>query len=190
MLTGLLVFVLLVVALLAIPVSVTYDVSTRTDRSNDVNVVWAFGLLRIRVPSGDTAPSDAEQDEPSDDREDRLSERGRHVFAAIRQTAFRRRLLRFVGDLWRAIQKDDVRLNVRLGLGDPADTGQFWAFVGPVAGMLTCTEGAAVSIVPDFFDATLEAESRGRIRLVPLHIIYLALALLPPTTTPNTILCR
>lgn len=184
MLAGVFVFMLLVVALLAIPLSLTYDVSTRTGYRNDVAIGWAFGLLRFRIPTDRPAlaPADAEKTKPVDDRAKRSSDGGPNGFAAIRQKAFRRRLFRFAGDFWRALHKSDVRLNVRLGLGDPADTGQLWAFVGPIAGMLACAEGASISIVPDFFDATLELDSDGTVRLVPLHIIYLAVALMlsPP----------
>jgi len=182
MLTAVIVFVLLVVALLAIPLSLTYDLSTRTGYRNDLRVAWAFGLLHFRVPTNRPATADAEKAKPVDVRAERSSASGAGGFATIRQKAFRRRVIRYAGDLWRAIHKEDVRVNIRVGLGDPASTGQLWAFVGPIAGMLTVVEGAAVSVVPDFFDATLELNSHGSIRIVPLHILYLTAALLlsPP----------
>jgi hypothetical protein len=182
MLTGVLIFVLVVVALLAVPLSLAYDVSSRRGYSNDVVIDWAYGLLRFRIPTDRPAPADAEKTKPVGDRARSISVGVPNGFAAIRQKAFRRRLFRFAVDLWRAIRKDDVRLHVRLGLGDPADTGLLWAFVGPIAGMLACAEGAAISVVPDFFSATFELDSHGSVRLVPLYIIYLAVALmLSPT---------
>ena len=84
----------------------------------------------------------------------------------------------FAGELWHAIDKNDVRLDLRIGLGDPADTGQLWAVAGPITGVLQCVDGAEVSIVPDFVDATFEFDGRGRFRLVPLRIIYLMIGLL------------
>ncbi len=91
-------------------------------------------------------------------------------------------MFRFVADLWRAIRKQDVNLRIRLGLGDPADTGRLWAVVGPVAGLLANVEEASVEIEPDFMDAVFELESSGEIRLIPLQILYLVVALLlsPP----------
>jgi hypothetical protein len=180
MLTGVLIFVLLAVAVLAIPLSLTYDVSSRSGYRNDAVIDWAFGLLQFRIPTDrpTPAPADADNTRPTDNRATRSSDAAPIAFAAIGQKAFRRRLFRFAADLWRAIRKDDVRLNVRLGLSDPADTGQLWAIIGPIAGMLAYTDGAAISIVPDFFDATLEMDSHGIVRLVPLHIISLAVALM------------
>jgi hypothetical protein len=182
MLTSVIVFVLLVVAVLAIPLSLTYDLSTRTGYKNDLRVAWAFGLLHFRMPTNRPATADAERTKPVDTGARRSSACEPGGFAIIRQKAFRRRVIRYAGDLWRAIHKEDVRVNIRVGLGDPASTGQLWAFAGPIAGMLTVVEGAAVSVVPDFFDATLELNSHGNIRIVPLHVLYLTAALLlsPP----------
>jgi len=119
---------------------------------------------------------------PVEKRASRSSRGWSNGFTAFMQTALLRRMLRFISDLWRSVRKEDVQLNVRLGLGDPADTGQLWAVVGPIAGILADVEGAAIAIVPDFVDATVELDSRGSIRLTPLHILSLAAALLfsPP----------
>ncbi|MDH3560532.1 MAG: DUF2953 domain-containing protein, partial [Gammaproteobacteria bacterium] len=95
-----------------------------------------------------------------------------------RQKSFRRRVTRFIRDVWHAIHKRDVRLNVRIGLGDPADTGQLWAVVGPVAGILSTAREATVGIVPDFVEETFELDSRGNLRLIPLQMLYLAAGLL------------
>jgi len=82
----------------------------------------------------------------------------------------------------RALQKKDVNLRVRVGLGDPADTGQLWAIVGPMAGILANVQQASIEIEPEFFDATFQVNSSGNIRLIPLQMIYLTAGLLlsPP----------
>ena len=104
------------------------------------------------------------------------------IFRALRQTAFRRRIILFIHDLWHAVHKRDISLRLRVGLGDPADTGQLWAMLGPVAGMLADTQAASIEIEPEFFDATLELDSSGDIRFIPLQMIYLTVGLLlsPP----------
>ena len=102
--------------------------------------------------------------------------------AAIRQAPFRRRMLRFVSDLWRTIHKKNVQLLVRLGLGDPADTGRLWAVLGPLSGMLARFRDIRVTIEPDFLDSTLEVDSSGTIRMIPLQIAIIVFGLLfsPP----------
>jgi len=74
-----------------------------------------------------------------------------------------------------------VVLNLRVGLGDPADTGQLWAVLGPVAGALAMFEGASIRLLPDFAAAVVELQGSGRLRIVPLEIVSLAAgALLSP----------
>lgn len=184
MLIGTVVFLALVIVLLAMPVTLTYQLAWKDTLSASVRLNWAFGLVNADVSPGKVGPS---ADKPGiagrkPDRRDNSKRRKANVMAAIRRAAFRRRVLRFVSDLWRAIHKTDVRLRVRLGLGDPADTGQMWAVLGPVSGMLARLREIRVAIEPDFDDATLEVDSSGTVRVFPLQVVIIVLGLLvsPP----------
>ena len=183
MLTGVLAFLLLLFALLAIPVTLTFDVSWQQDFQNDIRLKWAFGLVRIRIPSkGPKASPEGEEVEQKAVRPKRSPRKKHNVFAAVRHEKFRRRIVRFIGDVWHAVRKKDVSLRVRIGLGDPADTGQLWAILGPLAGILASVREAAIRIEPEFLDTTLELDSSGSIRIIPLQVLYLTAALLlsPP----------
>ena len=100
-------------------------------------------------------------------------------------------MLRFVSDLWRAIRKKNVRLRVRMGLGDPADTGQLWAVLGPLSGMFSCSRDIRIAIEPDFLDATLDVDSSGTVRMIPLQLAIIALGLfLSPAVWRGIMLMR
>ena len=180
MLTGVLAFVLLLIVLLAIPVTLTYKASWPKVVHNSARLEWAFGLIRVRIPSSKLKQpaSHREQAKRTTDCSEYSSRKKSNVFAAVRQEPFRRRIIRFVSNVWQAIRKRDVSFRIRVGLGDPADTGQLWAVCGPLAGVLANVRSASIDIEPDFSDATLELESAGCIRVVPLQIIYLTVALL------------
>ena len=81
-------------------------------------------------------------------------------------------------DIWRAVHKQNLVLRVRIGLGDPADTGRLWALVGPVSGMLATARDASIEIEPEFIDAVFELDSSGNIRVLPLQMVYLMFGLL------------
>lgn len=102
--------------------------------------------------------------------------------AAVRYKPFRKRVIRFMRDCWRAIHKQDLTLRVRIGLGDPADTGQLWAVIGPLSATLATVEQASIAIEAEFIEAVFELESSGNIRVVPLRLIALTAGLLlsPP----------
>lgn len=184
MLTGLVVVLLLLIALLAIPLTLTYRVSWPQGSSNDTRLLWAFGLVRVRIPSRQSRIAMAKSDEAEQHAVsvERSSNKKPNVLAALRRKAFRGRIKRFARDMWRAIQKENVILRLRVGLGDPADTGQLWAIFGPLAGAIAHVRELAIDIEPDFFDTTLELDSSGSIRVIPLQMIWLTLGLLlsPP----------
>lgn len=180
MLTGFLIFLLLVVSVLAIPVTMTYRLSWKQSFSGGLRLRWAFGLIRIGT-SSDRAKSqtgDAGAAKPKVGRSGRSSGRKLNVLAAIRRRSFRRRMIEFLSDIWFAVHKTNVRLHIRLGLGDPADTGQLWAFIGPMTGMLAGMTGVAFAMEPEFLESTFELDSSGTVRLVPLQLAYVALILL------------
>ena len=70
---------------------------------------------------------------------------------------------------------------MRIGLGDPADTGLLWAFLGPLSALPL--RNAELRLEPEFVDPVLELEADGRLLLVPLRFLILAVAfaLSPPT---------
>lgn len=173
-------FLLLLVAILAIPFNIAFQMSSHQVTDNDVRLQWAFGLVRIRIYPG-TPGSPSPRHEVlgrGGRRPGRSIPSGQNIIAAIRQTEFRRRIIRFIGDLWQAVRKQNVRLRVRIGLGDPADTGQLWAICGPVAGMLANAQEVSIAIEPEFVDAVLDVDASGSVRVVPLQVIYLSGALL------------
>lgn len=94
------------------------------------------------------------------------------------EPAFRRRIHKFIRDMFRATHPRKLALRLRIGLGDPADTGRLWALIGPIAGMAQTIAGAAVLIEPEFMDPLLEVESHGRFRLVPIQFIAMTVTFL------------
>lgn len=180
MLIGTVLFLSLVVILLAVPLTLTYRLSWRQTLSANLRLIWAFGLVRAEI-SPDREKSRGDKPvgaHPKSGRQAGAPARKTSLLAAIRQPAFRRRFLRFVSDAWGAIHKQDVQLLVRLGLGDPADTGRLWAVIGPLSGMLTRLSDIRIAIEPDFLDPTLEVDSTGTVRIIPLQFAILAIGLL------------
>jgi hypothetical protein len=96
-----------------------------------------------------------------------------NALAVLRQAAFRRRVLRLVRDLLAAAHLRHLQLRLRLGLGDPADTGCLWALMGPVSAWSQTLRDARVQIEPEFMGAVLEFQAQGQARLVPLQLLTL-----------------
>ncbi len=180
MLVGVALFMVLLVGLLAIPITLDFKFAWHQALEQNVRVRWAFGLVDVRIPSADGRDESKKRAVPSEKKRRKAQSSGgpRHVFAAIKDGRFRRRILRFARDLWQAVRKQSIFLRFRIGLGDPADTGRLWSVIGPIAGMLSAVRDATIQIEPEFFDPTFEVDSSGSIRLVPLYILGLVLGLL------------
>jgi hypothetical protein len=175
----------LVVLLLAVPVEMRFRLQGVAAFSGQVTLRWLFGLAtyRVRVPRARRPPPTGEV--PSAKSKARGERRGgrARVMALLRQAAFRRRLVRLVGDLLRAARIDDLGLRLRLGLGDPADTGRLWAFVGPASAAVLGLRNVRIRLEPEFMDEVFEFDAEGRVWLVPLQFLALAIgfALSPPS---------
>lgn len=180
MLSGVVTFLLLLIALLAIPVTLTFQASWPQAFKDYIKLQWAFGLVNVQLPLLQSKAPSTEGEELAQkiERLEHSSSKNQNGFSLIRQKSFRRRIIKFVSDFWHAVHKRDVILRIRIGLGDPADTGQLWSIVGPVAGVLANIKEASIEIEPEFFDSTFELDGSGNIRFIPLQIIYLTIGVL------------
>ncbi len=164
------------VALLAVPVDVVFRLQGVEALAGRLTIRWLFGLVRVRVPVPGARKPSAEP-KAAGKRPRRRTRGGRaRILAVLRQAPFRRRVHRLVADLLRAAHLGRLRLRVRLGLGDPADTGRLWAVVGPLGAWAEALPGADVRIEPEFVDPVLDLDARGRLRVVPLRIVALAVS--------------
>ena len=194
---------LALVALLAAPVDLAFRLERAAPLAGEVTVRWLLGLVRVRVPipAAPKAPGraggEAQGERPAEvetrpeggteaaRRRARREARRRpgRIVDVLRQEAFRERAWRLGRDLARAVRVRRLRLWLRLGLDDPADTGLLWAVMGPLGAVALGLRGAEVRIEPEFAEAAREFQAEGRILIVPLQVLALAaaFALSPPS---------
>ena len=188
MLTVIMIVFGLAVLLLAVPIDVAFRCAGIHALNGQITIRWLFGLVRFRIrfpaaiksrsPEPGTEPPAARvrvKPKPHDSRS--------NILAVFRQTSFRRRTYRLVKDLVHAAHLRQLRLRMRLGLGDPAETGCLWAFVGPLDALARTLLNADIRIDPEFIEPVFEFEAKGRVLLVPLQFLALAVtfALSPPS---------
>ena len=184
-LTTVLVILLVFIVLLAIPISLTHQLTWNQGFQGEFTLRWLFGLVHIHFSPSKATPEESGKAKRVDSKAKKVSSKKksstgkrRNIIATLRQKVFRQRIYRFITDLWRAVHKENIRLRVCLGLGDPADTGRLWAIMGPIAGMLSSVKEVKIEIMPDFLESNIEVDSSGTVQLIPLHIIMLILGLL------------
>jgi hypothetical protein len=169
----------LVLLLLAVPLDVSFRFQGIEAFEGKVRIRWLLGLVRfrVRIPGARPRPR-ARRPEPAAEVRARPGRRSRRAkaLAVLGQEAFRRRAGRLVRDLVRAVHPNRLSLRMRVGLGDPADTGRLWAFVGPLVAAAGSLHDAEVQIEPEFVEPALEFELHGRLLVIPLQVLALAVA--------------
>lgn len=177
----------LLIVLLAVPVMVTFRIDRVEETRGQVSFKWLFGLLRFRIgiPVETRSAPQRKRKPVKNGRERKAGNNVRGALTLLQQSSFRRRTFRFIKDLLCAAHARDLYLCLRVGLGDPADTGRLWAFLGPVAGIAASLRSAEVRLEPEFTYSALAVESHGEFRLIPLQFIALAAAF---AVSPATLL--
>jgi len=178
----------LVVLLFAVPVAVAFQFRGIKAFTGQVTIRWLFGLVRFRIRVPDVSVFRTQKKKTAahatrPNAKVRKRRAGANVLSVLKQTAFRDRALRLVRDLLRAAHLHQLHLRMRVGLGDPADTGRLWALVGPLSAAAQNLRVMEIRIEPEFIDPVFEFETRGRFRLIPLQFLGLAIAfvLSPPS---------
>ena len=164
------------VALLAIPFEIIFKIQSQQERQSDIAIIWLFGVVRFPVSGAPGRPSKKPKKTKKAPKRKGESTNFNAIKSLFFNARFRNRLIRFIKDIFRTIRIASFYLRIRLGLDDPADTGRLWAYLGPLAVYLTNLSNATISLVPDFQTETLDYDGSGRVRIVPLQVIFTVLA--------------
>ena len=167
-------------ALLALPIQVQLAVERERALRARVQLSWLFGLVRLRLhPREVREERAAEQESPPARRGTRRRRIARRAAGRLFGPRLIARTFEFLRDVLGALRPRDFHLRARVGLDDPADTGQLWALLGPL-GLVLARED--VQLEPAFDQACLQFEASAFIRLIPAQLLFLTAAffLSPP----------
>ncbi|MCP5191319.1 MAG: DUF2953 domain-containing protein [Pseudomonadales bacterium] len=174
---------LLLVVLLAIPVELKFDLRHwEGERKSSATLVWLFGAVSFPLVSRARTKPEQPRKVAKAKEAHRRTASGR-VLSMLQTEGFPGRLLQLARDLPRRIRIRDLSLDARLGLDDPADTGQLWGVVGPLAALLATSRAMQGSIQPDFAAEVFEYQGQGHVSFIPIQVLALLLffALSPVT---------
>ena len=170
------------IVLLAIPLSLSFSVTRLQAVEGYIQLRWLFGLVNIKtnIPIKTTTK---ERTKTSHHKKPKRKNNGNDIVALLKQSSFRQHMMKFIKRVLRASNAENLYLKLRIGLGDPADTGLLWAILGPVSGMMKNLQSMQIDIEPDFIDEVMEVNSHGQFHLIPLQLIALVIGfILSPTT--------
>ena len=138
------------------PFASGFPLSIRVDRSE-------YGAIRDENACVDEKAS-GEPDHEETTAHNRESRGRRHIVRMLRAAP------RLVRGLVSAVSIERLRVTGRVGLADPADTGQLFGALFPLASMLHSPR-CAIDLQPDFAGPSLEGEIEAGIRVYPIRIV-------------------
>ena len=186
----------LLLIILAIPINVGFQIAGSRRLRGQFSLHWLFGIVHFRIPvpgaENKRAKSGASQRQRKQPAIQGKRQTSAGFLAVVRQADFRERTYRFIKDLVRTVDLQRLQLLLKVGLGDPADTGRLWVLLGPIGAALQNIRNTDVRLEPEFMDAVLEVQADGQVRLIPLQILALAITfvLSPPSMRAWRILRR
>lgn len=161
-LTGLVIFIL------CIPLDLTLRVDSYPRPAFRARLTWLFGLVRretTRVPVRRKALERWR-------RIVRRKELRRVIFGALRSGKTLRGAVRLLEGMIAALRVREFVVDFEVGLGDPADTGMLFAFLGPIVLLLNSVLGGQVCVRPDFTpQPALAGHSYLELRMRPIRFL-------------------
>lgn len=160
---GIVLFILLV---LSIPVDMAFDVRGPAAARSRMRVEWLFGLLGKEFGRRRKKP------------ERRASKRKKKKWSAkpflslLVTRGVVRGLLKLSRRILSGLRVRNLDARLRIGLDDPADTGMLYSALWPVLVPLTYNSSAKVLIELSFEEPALDLTARGRIRVVPIQMVW------------------
>ena len=177
-------FVLGILTLLAMPFDVGFRLKKDDSFRLRLSIAWAYGLLTKELDQPAKKAKPKKIDAKQSCRKQAQAGRGKFkaAMAFMRCPGMSASLLRLAQNMWRQLRVRQLYLHLTFGLDDPADTGQLFGTLAPALFLTDRLTSLDLQVHPDFSQPTLQAESRGQLRLIPLTIIAVMITfILSPT---------
>jgi len=167
-----------IILVLCIPLDTVLSVDVYGRPKFQIKLAWLFGLVNKEITTGREKPG----------KEKRVVEGKRKtniktVFQILRTKGLLKQLKRLLKDIFKNLKIRDLRVNFRIGLDDPADTGLLFAFIGPATFFLGSSRVHEIKVEPSFEDRVVfEGYLSGALRLIPIRMTMslLKFAFSPP----------
>lgn len=162
---------LLIVLVLCIPLDLTLHMDIYGRPKARTRLVWLFGLVRKEIRRGEKKPREKRRVVPEKRKPGEDWGRAKTIFQILRTKGLLKRFKRLLKDIFSRLKIRDLRINLRIGLDDPADTGLLFAVIGPATSLLKSPCPHQIRLQPAFTEAVFEGDLSGVVRLQPIQLV-------------------
>ena len=160
-----------IILVLCIPLNAVLHIDVHGRPKFRVRLVWLFGLVSKEVTKGKKDPEEEKSVAKDKRKPGKRKIKARTIFQILRTKGLLKQLKRLLQDILKCLKIRDLKVNLRIGLDDPADTGLLLALIGPVTFFLGSSRVHEIRVQPSFEDeAVFEGYLSGALRLVPIQL--------------------
>jgi len=159
--------VAIIVVLLSIPVDVNFRVDVhKREAAFRTRIGWLFNLVSWEVRPLRRKPR---RKKPAKKRKRReWVKSGRMAWRALRTPGLLDQSCTLLRDLIHSVKLRDLALDLRIGLGNPFDTGMLFGFVGPIVACARSMLPYEMNFQVSFNGPEFEGHSHANLRLWPI----------------------
>ena len=160
---------LLIVLILCIPLDLTLLIDIHGRPKVRTRLVWLFGLVSKEIRRGEKKPRDKSREARDKRKPGKKKGNVKTIFQILRTKGLLKQFKRLLKDIISRFKVRELRVNLRIGLDNPADTGLLFAIVGPITSLLKSPQH--ISLQPAFDEAVFEGDLSGAVRLQPIQLV-------------------
>jgi hypothetical protein len=137
-----------------------------------MRISWLFGLVNKDIAKSEKKPKDTKKAIKDKRQPKGGGPRAKIILEILRVRGLFRQIKLLLKDILRLFRIKDLVADLKVGLGDPADTGLLFAIIGPINSILGYYLPNRINVQPSFKDEfILEGSLYGALRLRPIQFI-------------------
>ena len=162
----------LAVFVLSVPLEAVLNLDTSRRPKLSMRLVWLFGLVSKELGGEKEEAAGKKVREKEQKKKGRRAVDPRTALKLLRARGLPGKVMRLVRGILGQLRIRELAANLRLGLGDPADTGLLFAVITPAIPFLNLTPRCQIRVQPCFHDELVfEGHIRGALSLQPVRLV-------------------
>jgi len=155
----------LAILILSVPLDLTFQLDTEERWKFRLRFTWLFGMVSKEAKKG-------KQKKPEEKPGKKSRFDSRTVLLILRTKGLLKQIKSLIKGILGQLKIRELIADLRVGLGDPADTGVLFAFIGPTTVFVNSLTTHRLRVQPAFGDeAVLDGYLSGHVRLWPIRLV-------------------
>lgn len=167
---------LLIILVLSVPIDFGLNIHIHGKPRFSFRITWLFGLIgrefgkEKKEPEIEREPVPQEKQLKKKGRRRGIHPDNRSILSILRTKGLLKQFVRLLKGIVRCLTFRDVKVDLNIGLTNPADTGQLFAMAAPVSLFLHSYIQHEINILPSFTGPGIYGTVYGAARIQPIRL--------------------